>query len=157
LEAQVDGKDPIIRELSFTTPQDYPKNIKNIELDMLTNKAHWLDNLFTLNITKPDELGYWKNNSGYDISLVINNKTEKTVSVANANQDISWKKFSIKEAFKYEQKLNDIIQISVKVWVKNAKGQKLYAGAAVCSKPLCLLNKSVSLYINKFAKLYISK
>jgi hypothetical protein len=135
--------------ISFSTLQDYPQSTKNITL-VANDKILSADSLFTLNIAKPENLGYWESDSGYDILLIVNNKIVKTINVANANQNIAWSNFSIKSKFGYQCKTGDSVQIGARVWTKDSSGVKLYNSYGLnCSKPICLLNKSVSLYLPK--------
>ena len=149
LEAGGENEEKVVRDIAFKTLQDYPYSPKSIEFTT-SDKIKSTNSLFTLKVTKPERLGYWKSTSGYDIMLLVNNKTIKTVSITNANQDISWKNFTIKSKFDYECKTGDSIQIGVRVWVKDSTGKKLYdSGAIKCSASICLLNRPISLYINK--------
>jgi hypothetical protein len=136
----------IVREISFTTQQDYPSAVKNVELDA---KLKNIDSLFTLKITKPDYLGHWNATSGYNISLIVNNTIEKTVSVNNANKDITWKNFTLQDKFGYVSSPADTIQIGVKAWVKTTQGKVLYQDNLSCSSPICLLDSSSRLYLTK--------
>ena len=149
LDVLSDSDEPATRELSFVTLQDYPESVKKVELTS-TDEILSVDSLFTLNITKPDSLGYWDSVSGYEVALIVNNKKIKTITVNNAKQDISWNNFSINNKFGYQSKLCDKIQIGVRVWTEDDYNTKLYDSQVFkCSKPICLLNKPVTLYLNK--------
>ena len=43
----------------------------------------------------------------------------------------------------------DIIQIGAKAWTKTAVNEQLYQDELKCSLPICLLNKPISVYLNK--------
>lgn len=134
------------KEISFTTPQEYPESIKSITLtyeDLLKASS----GIFKLNVVKPTHIGYWSSNCGYDIQLIVNNKhiKNKTTNIKNFSSYI----FDIKKEFNYNCKTGDIIQIGIRVWVKDDKGNKFYDDvAAKTSKPICLLNKPVNAYLN---------
>jgi surface antigen len=146
----LDADDEILnRELSFTTPQDYPQAPKKVEL-LATDKILSKDSFFTLNIAKPNKVGYWKANSGYDIILFINNKSMKTITVNSAGQDLSWQNFSIEDKFDYQCKTGDLVQVGARVWVKDSSNRKLYDSVvSKRSKSICLLNKPIRLYLSK--------
>jgi hypothetical protein len=136
----------VTRVLSFTTLQDYPNEPKKVELRAI-NKA---SDCFTLTVNKPDYLGYWGSNSGYDIVLIIDGKIKKTISIDNANQDIVWETFSIKDKFDYTYKIGDNLQIGVRAWVKDSSSIKIYQSTpAKSSSSICLLSKNISLYLHK--------
>ena len=147
LEVAINDEESITREISFKTKQDIPNGVKNIKLTAIDANKLSTDSLFVLNINKPDYLGYWKSDSGYDICLVINNKIVNTLSIDNAEQDIHWKNFSIIDKFNYECTLGDNIQIGVRSWVKALNNEKLYSDNLICSEPICLLNKPISVYL----------
>lgn len=133
---------------TFTTPQDYPSSIKSIELTC-DDKLKSVNSKFTLKVTKPEYIGYWEANSGYDLQLVINGKVVKTETVYEI-KDIS-ESFTIKEKFNYNCKTGDTIQIGVMTWTKDDNGKSLYnnnSKTAKTSKPICLLNKPVLAYLN---------
>ena len=148
LEAAGSDEEITVRELSFTTHQSYPEAAKNVEFTT-TDIIRGANSKFTLKVTKADQLGYWKAISGYDISLIVNNKVVKTLTVDNASQDLLWENISLKDKFAVESRAADIIQIGVKSWVKTTSGQKLYCENLKCSQPICLLNKPISVYLNK--------
>jgi hypothetical protein len=132
-------------KLSFVTLQDYPESVKKVELTC-NDKVKSTNSSFTLKVTKPDCLGYWKSNSGYDKQLFVNGKLVKTKT--EKVKDIS-ESFTIKDEFDYNCKIDDTIQVGIRVWVKDDKGNKLYdASNAKTSKPICLLNKSIVTYLN---------
>lgn len=144
LELKDSNNSIIIREISFTTQQDYPAAVESIELASSSNSK------FTLKIIKPKYLGYWKASSGYDVYLIINNAIAKTISINNAGNDIIWKNFTIKDKFGYNvTSLTDNIQIGVKAWVKTIQGKVLYQDSLSCSSPICLLDSSSRLYLTK--------
>lgn len=138
----------IKKELSFTTPQDYPDSVKAIKLEPVGKKGK--DGIFKLSVTKPSYLGYWsKNKSGYDIQLIINNNCVKTNTI-DGIANIASKKFIIKDEFGYECKVGDLFQIGIHVWVTDNKGNKIYDNKkASTSEPIYLLNRSTKAYIKR--------
>jgi hypothetical protein len=145
VEAKNKEDETIQRDLSFTTKQDLPSSAEDIKISVDNTNSK-----FTLKITKPTYLGYWSTASGYDIQLIVNNKIVKTITENNATKDISISNFTLKDKFNYIARLGDIIQIGVRVWVKDNGGKQIYdSDKAKTSKPICLLNKSIKLYINK--------
>lgn len=150
LEAQNEEGDTVLRELAFITKQENPSSVSKIEFSVEKDKPLTANSLFTLKIDKPDGLGYWKNTSGYDIQLIVNNKVVKTVTENNAAKDINWSNFTLKDKFNYTAILGDNIQVGVRVWVKDSSGTKIYdSDKAKMSKAICLISKSIKLYINK--------
>lgn len=147
LEVATGDVESITRELSFITKQDIPNDVKNIKLTAISANNLNINSLFALNVMKPDYLGYWKSHSGYDICLIVDNKIVKTLNIDDAEQDIYWKSFNITNKFNYKCALGDNIQIGVRTWVKALNNEKLYSNNLLCSEPICLLNKSVSLYL----------
>lgn len=135
----------VLRELFFTTEQDYPTSATKINF-----KVDNTNSKFTLDIAKPTYLGYWKTNSGYDIQLIVNNKAVKTITEKNATKNINWTSFNLQDKFSYNISLGDNIQIGVRVWVKDDGGTKIYDNTkAKTSNAICLLRKPVKLYLNK--------
>ena len=150
LEARNNTGETVTRELSFETLQDYPENVASIELTVPENELKSTSSLFTLKINKPNNLGYWKTRSGYDISLIVNNISIKTITVDNANKDFSVANFSLEKKFGYRCITGDSIQIGVDAWVKDDRENKLYNKQGLqISKPVCLLNKQTIIYLNK--------
>lgn len=143
----VDGE-VITQEFQVKTKQSYPEPIKNIELLPAEDSLN-IDSKFNLKVTKPEQLGYWKATSGYDISLIINNNIVKTVTTTDASKDILWTNFTIKDKFGYTCKTADNIQIGVKVWVKTTSNKKLFKDEFICSRPICLLTTPIYVYLNK--------
>ena len=148
LEAENTDEEVTSRELSFVTQQSYPESINSIEL-ITSDQIKNINSKFTLKITRPEQLGYWKNTSGYDISLIINNNVEKTLIVDDATKDILWENFTIKDKFGYTYKTADIIQIGAKAWTKTTANEQLCQEELKCSLPICILNKPISIYLNK--------
>lgn len=135
-------------EIPFDTPQDYPAYIKSIELTC-DNTIKSVNSKFSLKVTKPEYLGYWSTNGGYELQLIVNGKIVKTETI-NEIKDIE-ESFTIKEKFDYECKTGDIIQIGIITWVKDENNKPLYnnnSKTAKTSKPICLLNRPVLAYLN---------
>ena len=130
-------------EVSFTTPQDYPESIKFINLSC-DDKIKSINSAFKLTISEPKYLGYWKKVScGYEKMLFINNKCVKTITEVGV-KTIRAKKLTLKEEFGYTCKMGDSVQIGIRVWVKDDKGNKLYdSNVATMSESICILNKPV--------------
>jgi hypothetical protein len=150
LEARNVAGEIVARELSFETLQDFPENVASVELTVPESELKSTKSLFTLKINKPSYLGYWKARSGYDISLIVNNISIKTISVDNASKDFSVTNFSLENKFGYKCITGDSIQIGVSTWVKDDRGNKLYNKQGLrLSKPICLLNKQTIIYLNK--------
>jgi surface antigen len=150
LEAQIENENNLVRELSFTTLQDYPTNADSVKLSVSDTIPRSPDSFFTLKITKPEYLGYWQAKSGYDVYLIVNGNKVKTLTIDRADRDISLIEFDLKQKFGYKCAMGDIIQVGVHVWVKANKENKLYAKSEpIMSKSICLLNKPVTAYLNK--------
>jgi hypothetical protein len=148
VELEVQGKDDekFSDKISFITKQSYPDSVKSITLT--SNKSGLLaDSSFTLKITKPDNLGYWKKSSGYDIMLLVNGqiKATKTDDV----KSITANDYNIKDEFNYTIKTGDVIQVGVRVWTKDDKDNIIYNSYGVkTSEPICLSSKPVRAYLN---------
>lgn len=142
------GGDTTVRSISFVTPQSRPDSAK--EINLFCNDAIKSSNsIFKLSVKMPKNLGYWnKNNCGYEKMLIINNKCEKTKIIYNVTDTIS-ESFKIQDEFDYLCKADDIVQIGIRIWTVDNKGEKIYdAPAAATSEPICLLNNSVQAYLN---------
>ena len=147
LEMKISGGSNIVRELAFTTPQDYPGSVSNIVF--ITAESKSFDS-FTLTATKPEYLGHWRTNSGYDLQLIVNNKVVKTISVNNAAKDLSLTDFTLENKFSYTSHVSDNIQIGVRTWVKDDQGVKIYDNLKPkTSKSICLLNRSALFHLNE--------
>lgn len=138
------------KDVTFTTLQDYPGAAKEIFLDLkLTNGFKDANNNFKLSITKPDSLGYWKNNSnGYELGLYINGNCIKTKTI-NTVTNISSSDFDIEKEFGYKCKIGDTVQIGVRTWVKTDTGKTIYDSTTFkTSQAFCLLNNPIRSYLN---------
>lgn len=146
VEAKNKADETVLRELFFTTKQDIPSSVAKITFNYWVSESG--DN-FHLAIYKPEYLGYWEKNSGYDIQLIVNNKVVKTV-IENYAANYILAPTGFKDTFKYSYKLGDIVQIGVRVWVKDNNGTKIYDNQkAKTSNAICLMRKPVKLYLNK--------
>jgi surface antigen len=135
--------------INFLTPQDYPEQIKSITLTC-EDKIKSADSKFKLEVAKPEYLGYWEAKSGYDLQLFVNGKCVKTKTIDKV-KNIS-ESFTIEKKFGYKCKTDDTIQIGVRVWVKDDNNEYLYnnnSKTAKTSKPVCLLNKPIQMYLNR--------
>ena len=101
-----------------------------------------------MKVVKPDNLGYWKEKgSGYTIELYINGRL--TASKESAVTNITNTNYNIKDEFGYQVKTGDVVQVGVRVWVKDDKENRVYdSPAAKTSEPVRLISKSVSAYLN---------
>lgn len=140
------GGDVKTHTINFKTPESLPKLVKNIEF---FKNLEANSNSFKLNIIKPEDLGYWKNNSnGYELQLIINGHKVKTIN-KNSASDKSFSDFDLEKEFGYKCKTGDVIQIGVRTWVTNNNGKKLFdSDCAKTSKPVCLLEKSINAFLN---------
>lgn len=133
----------IKKTLDFTTLQDYPETISEIQL--IDGDTQLLSNNYKLAaIPTNPEFGYWKaNGHGYTLQLIVNG------SVKEKKEEESIPNFiNIKEYFKYKVKVGDIIQIGIRTWVKY-NGEKLYdSQAAKTSNTICMLKKPIIAYLN---------
>lgn len=148
VEAKNEDGEAVLRELSFTTEQDLPSSATKVELSVDRDKSV-ANSRFTLKITKPGYLGYWKANSGYDIQLIVNNKVVKTIIEKNATKDVYLSNFTLKDKFNYTAGLGDNIQVGVRVWVKDSSDTKIYDNTVKTTASVYLLNKPIKLYITK--------
>lgn len=143
----VDGTDS--RSLSetkeFITPQDYPSKISSISF--LCNNIKNLNTTYTLNIKKPNYLGYYKTSSGYDLTLFVNGNKFKTLEINSVN-DINEKNFDIQQKFNYTHSLDELIQLGVQTWVKNGNTKIYNLGGPVVSNSICFLTNSITPYLN---------
>jgi surface antigen len=131
---------------TFTTPQDYPRNVDNIKLSVLNEAFPKGD--FKVSFEKPKSWGYWKkNNYGYEVALFVNNNVKKKI-IAEKNLD----SFNLNVYFKdiYNNfRLGDNIQIGIRTWVENDSENTLFSGDFYeMSNPICLLKKPVITYLN---------
>ena len=142
------GENILTRSITFKTPQDLPGSAKSVKLSC-NDKIKSVDSIFKLDIEMPDDLGYWKKNkTGYELLLFVNGKSVKN-KIINNIKDIKAEKFTIKDKFKYDCKVDDIIQIGIRIWVTDNDGKKLYDAASTkTSEAICLLNNSAQTYLN---------
>lgn len=147
LEGQNAEGTTVVRDITFDTTQDYPAGAGDINFVMSTKSP--VSNC-TLNVKKPNYLGYWKANSGYEIYLIINHKIVKTVELINANKDISLANFTLHNYFGYDCKVDDTIQIGIRVWTKDTNGSKLYNDEnPKVSRSIYLISSTIKPYISE--------
>jgi hypothetical protein len=147
LEITGDTNKKYYEKISFTTLQDYPRMIKEIELKCKDDLKS-ATSVFDLKVTMPDYLGYWKDNCGYYKQLFVNGRCVNTRTV-NEVKNLS-ESFTIKEEFNYDCNIDDTVQIGITVWVKDAENKLLYnnnSQIAKVSKPIYLLSKPVQMFI----------
>ena len=147
LKIEVKGTDDkeIKDSINFVTPQDYPEAVKQVSFT--PNKQNDLKGTCTLTITKPSYLGYYSNNSGYDIILYINGVSHSSVEYATAT-NVSRTNLTLKNFFSYEHKLADVVQIGVYTWVKNGNTKIYNQNGPIVSAPVHALTSSVTTYLN---------
>lgn len=141
-----DGKNK--KTITFTTPQAFPDAVQSVKLSC-KEEIISTDSTFNLKVTKPKSIGYWgKNSCGYTEQLFVNNKSVKTINI-NCTRNLN-NNFKIKNKFNYNLKTGDTIQIGIRTWAKSDKGTKIYnEHGIVMSDPVCILNKSIRMYLNK--------
>ena len=146
LAVTVKGKEAgeAILEVTFCTPQDYPKEVENIVLT--TTDSGLLTATIKLEATAltSKDWGYWSkpSNGGYTVQLIVNGrlKAEKELSTLP-------KTFKLSSYFGYDVKIADIIQIGIRTWVKY-DGKKLYDSEfAKTSNPIPMITKSTIAYL----------
>ena len=142
------GENIISRRTSFTTPQSVPSSPTAIQLickDMTLSPASALE----LKVEIPKTLGYWsKNSSGYEKILIVNGKSVKTKNIKNVKNVIA-EKFTIKDEFGYDCKIDDIVQIGIRVWATDDEGKKIYDAPTIkTSNAVCFMNNSIQAYLN---------
>lgn len=152
LEATGENDTSFSDELSFRTLQSYPESVKSVELTpKFTNNFKDVNNTFKLKVTKPDDLGYWKNNpNGYWLRLSVNGDVVSSKKI-NTVKDLYFEDFDLKKEFGYTCKPGDNIQVGVRTWVTtDADGEnKIYdAKVAKMSRAICLLDKPVEIFLN---------
>jgi surface antigen len=141
------GENTLTRSIKFTTPQDLPEPVKSIKLSC-SDKIKSINSTFKLDVEMPSSLGYWsKNGSGYDELLIVNGKVVKT-KVINNIENITAKKFTIKDEFGYSCKIGDVIQIGIRIWVTDDKNKKIYDNyMPKTSEVICIMNSSIQAYL----------
>lgn len=142
------GENTLTRSITFITPQSLPASAKSIKLSC-NDEIKSVDSVFKLSVEMPMSLGYWsKNSSGYEKLLIVNGKVVKTKVISNL-KNITAEKFTVKDEFKYDCKIDDIIQVGIRIWVTDNKGKKIYdALTAKTSEVICLLNNPIQTYLN---------
>ena len=143
-----EDKEDYIREAAFKVPQSYPSAIEKISLSC-NDELIDTTSKYTLSVTKPSSLGYWKNNTcGYEQQLLVNGKCIKTKTITGI-QNISKSNLDLEKEFGYTPKIGDIIQIGMRVWVTDNNSKKQYDNdTAKTSNAICILNKPISTYLN---------
>lgn len=132
---------PVTKTLKFTTQQDYPNAVSNVNITKASSGN------FILRASKPRYIGYWEKNShGYDIFLIVNGRVIKSVSHSGtSNLNIS---YDLKKTFNYEPLVDDCIQLGVQTWVKDNSGKKLTNKAGIIgSNTYCEISKPECLFI----------
>lgn len=142
------GENTITRSISFTTPQDLPASVKTIKLSC-DDTVISASSVFKLDVEMPTTLGYWSTNSaGYEKLLIVNGKCIETKTI-NQIKNIVAESFTIKNEFNYVCKTADIIQIGIRIWVRDNNNKKIYDDfQAKASNAICLLNNSVQTFLN---------
>lgn len=130
--------------ITFTTPQDYPESINNIEL-IAKDSVLPYDNFRLVVTPSTPDFGYWKKNKGYGytIQLIVNGRVKKEKEVSSLPSAIK-----ISEYFNYVVKVGDTIQIGIRTRVKY-KSETLYdSDFTKASNTICMLTKPVVAYLN---------
>jgi hypothetical protein len=149
------SNDELKEELTFITEQDYPKS--NIKIILEYENLPAPDQIFNLKFMGNTDFGYWaEKGCGYDLYSIINGKKCKKKTVSKLSEETFL--LNKHELFKDTNvKLGDIIQIGVDVWVKTEDEKVIFEDNFInnsdftckTSNSICLLNKSLEMYLNK--------
>jgi hypothetical protein len=137
----------IVKKLSFETMQAIPKSFDKVELQKKDSAL--LSDSFNLKISPSTvDFGYWKttknNSHGYCVQLIVNGQLFKEKTVTAIPTAIK-----LKDYFGYTSKIGDIIQIGIRVWVKDGSGKVLFdSDCATTSNTFCFLKRPVIPYLN---------
>ena len=139
----------VTKVIRFTTAKDLPESVVSVELT--ANDSKLPNEKFKLTVMlNSDSLdwGYWKKNGyGYTMQLYVNGRLCGEHNLASLPPT-----FNLKDYFKYELKVGDVVQIGIRTWV-NYENEKLYDNYyAKISNPICMLKKPVTAYLSKVNK-----
>lgn len=140
------NSDELSEELTFSTPQSLPKSATALIIKATSKELNNKGVKFTFTPPKEEDWGYWKKNSyGYEIHLIVNGKS---VASSIINSLTSGVEIIPDTYFNYETHLGDSLQIGLRTWVKDDKGNLLFNSKHVkASNPICLLNSSFRIYL----------
>jgi hypothetical protein len=142
----VSGNDEkVVKKLTFTTPQSYPKSVKKIELELADNKLH--NNKVKLTTEPISDWGHWKKNDhGYILQLIVNGKVKSEKVLSSIGKTSIFKLDAYFE--NYEAKLGDTIQIGIRTWVLDDNGNKIFDSQYVkTSNSVCFLTRPIQMYL----------
>lgn len=134
-------------ETDFKTPQSFPDPVKNLKMLSLNTKL--LAKELKVTFDTPADWGYWKNKShGYEVHLIVNGKSIKTITKEHNKMDTKFI-FIPDDLFSgYKSKIGDTLQVGIRTWVTNNKGNKIYDNDYITtSEAVCLLNQPFIAYL----------
>ena len=153
-----EDKDIFEESITFTTEQDYPQTVSNLELN---NSDKYMldlpDSSYSLKIGQPAEWGYWRNSSvnpnnnnfGYIVQVIVNGVCIKTLEVPVFEQE-QFIPDTCLYFSDYTLGLGDSIQFGITPFVTDLHGEKVYNELnTLMSKSVCFLNQPYKIFLTK--------
>ena len=145
LTAETENADKLVKKVSFTTPQSYPKSVEVIELLPLDTAIP--NNKFRIKTKPVSDWGYWKkNNHGYILQLIVNGKVAYEKNLSSISKTTN---FKLNTYFNnYKAALGDTIQIGIRTWITDDAGNKIFDDLfAKTSNSITFLKRPTLIYL----------
>jgi hypothetical protein len=132
---------------TFTTLQDYPKSVKDINLSIKDAESHIISEWdFLLSFKEPESWGDFVDHrkaKGYRISLILNGRSiyQDNTTIKYGTNSIS---FKLRNFVDLDNSIfTDTLQIGIQTWVTDENSINIFdSDFPVCSKPIYLKHQS---------------